>query len=420
MRQVVRFSLLLLPCAILSVVLIGAGVLRWALWGMSFGIDFQSGLIERLRIAPPAFSLVYTGTQSMQFFQDEQKVVFTVSSPGVLGERYEFLYTEYPTLRAFSEGAKKVEHLSVTLHAPETVYMRDTFSGAEGSTLSSASCFVHYFSEDVRAPGVEELRRVLKDVPSAVVQQVGVRAEHTFQVRVAAETAFPSSLLPEQGGTALAQSDAPDLVTPQGAVESVVYAALVRAYGADHVVRLAMDFVGSRFSHLLVRQALLLVLGALVLIFLYVALRFRWFFALGAIVALVHDACIMVSFMVWFGLEFNSASIAAILTIIGYSINDTVVVFDRVRQTILLDPIASVTTVLDRSQTDMLTRTVVTTVTTLLAALMLYVFTEGGSRDFSLALMVGMVSGVYSTIYIAGGCIALISRGKSGGQLLGL
>ncbi|WPQ85261.1 protein translocase subunit SecF, partial [Treponema pallidum] len=76
--------------------------------------------------------------------------------------------------------------------------------------------------------------------------------------------------------------------------------------------------------------------------------------------------------------------------------------------------------VLDRSQTDMLTRTVVTTVTTLLAALMLYVFTEGGSRDFSLALMVGMVSGVYSTIYIAGGCIALISRGKSGGQLLGL
>lgn len=126
MRQVVRFSLLFLPCAILSVVLIGAGVLRWALWGMSFGIDFQSGLIERLRIAPPAFSLVYTGTQSMQFFQDEQKVVFTVSSPGVLGERYEFLYTEYPTLRAFSEGAKKVEHLSVTLHAPETVYMRDT------------------------------------------------------------------------------------------------------------------------------------------------------------------------------------------------------------------------------------------------------------------------------------------------------
>ena len=117
-------------------------------------------------------------------------------------------------------------------------------------------------------------------------------------------------------------------------------------------------------------------------------------------------------------MEFNSTTIAAILTIVGYSINDTVVVFDRIRENIRLNPKLSLVNVLDLAQTEVLSRTIITTVTTMLAAVSLYVFTSGSMKDFALALLVGMTSGVYSTIYIAGACITFFSGKKTAGDLL--
>jgi preprotein translocase subunit SecF len=113
----------------------------------------------------------------------------------------------------------------------------------------------------------------------------------------------------------------------------------------------------------------------------------------------------MVAFIAWTRMEFNTTTIAAILTILGYSINDTIVIFDRIRETRRIYPDDSFVNVLNRALTETLGRTIITTLTTMLAVVSLFVFTTGSMKDFALAMLVGMVSGVYSTIFIASGIV---------------
>ena len=113
----------------------------------------------------------------------------------------------------------------------------------------------------------------------------------------------------------------------------------------------------------------------------------------------------MVAFVVWTRMEFNTTTIAAILTILGYSINDTVVVFDRMKETRRIYPDDTFVNVMNRAISETLSRTIITTLTTMLAVVSLYVFTTGSMKDFALALLVGMISGVYSTIFIASGLV---------------
>ncbi len=163
--------------------------------------------------------------------------------------------------------------------------------------------------------------------------------------------------------------------------------------------------MSSRFSHDLTDQVGILITATLVLILLYASIRFKPQYAVGAVLAIMHDALIMVGFIVWTRMEFNTTTIAALLTILGYSINDTIVIFDRIRENKRLFPDDAFVSVLNRSLSETLGRTIITTVTTMLAVLSLYIFTAGSMKDFALALMVGMVSGVYSTIFIASGFV---------------
>jgi preprotein translocase subunit SecF len=182
-----------------------------------------------------------------------------------------------------------------------------------------------------------------------------------------------------------------------------IISALEGNFGTGGVAVTRSDYVGSRFSKALSDQAGLLMGLTLLLILAYASIRFKPQFAIGAVLAIAHDALIMVAFIAWTRMEFNTTTIAAILTILGYSINDTIVIFDRIRETRRIYPDDSFVTVLDRALSETLGRTIITTVTTMLAVLSLYVFTTGSMKDFALALLVGMISGVYSTIYIASG-----------------
>jgi preprotein translocase subunit SecF len=148
-------------------------------------------------------------------------------------------------------------------------------------------------------------------------------------------------------------------------------------------------------------QAGVLMAMTLLLILLYSAFRFKFQFAIGAVLAIVHDVLIMVAFLVWTRMEFNTSTIAAILTILGYSINDKVVIFDRMKETRRIYPDDTFVDVLDRAITECLSRTIITTFTTMLAVVSLYIFTSGSMKDFALALLVGLVSSVYSTNFIA-------------------
>jgi len=115
----------------------------------------------------------------------------------------------------------------------------------------------------------------------------------------------------------------------------------------------------------------------------------------------------MVAFIVWTRMEFNTTTIAAILTILGYSTNNTIVIFDRVRENLRIFPDDPFITVINRSLTGTLGRTIITTLTTMLAVVSLYIFTTGSMKDFALALLVGLTSGVYTTHFIASGFVSL-------------
>jgi preprotein translocase subunit SecF len=140
----------------------------------------------------------------------------------------------------------------------------------------------------------------------------------------------------------------------------------------------------------------------------------------GAVLAIAHDAFIIVAFVTWTRMEFNTTTIAAILTILGYSINDTIVIFDRIRETRRIYPDSALVDILDRALTETLSRTIITTMTTMLAVLFLFLFTSGSMKDFALALLVGMISGVYSTVFIASGFVNfwdIMSKKRAGKRL---
>ena len=144
--------------------------------------------------------------------------------------------------------------------------------------------------------------------------------------------------------------------------------------------------------------AVLISLGALMV---YIWFRFEWQFALGAVVALAHDIITTIGLFALTGLEFNLATVAAVLTIAGYSINDTVVVFDRVRENLRRYRKADIADVLNRSINETLARTVMTSVTTLLALLALVILGGEVIRGFALALIWGVLIGTYSSICVA-------------------
>ena len=162
-----------------------------------------------------------------------------------------------------------------------------------------------------------------------------------------------------------------------------------------------VDFVGPQIgSELIVKGIAALILG-LSLVMVYIWIRFDWQFGVGAILALIHDVVLTFGFFALTNLEFNLSSIAAILTVIGYSINDSVVIFDRVRENLRKYKKMEIIKLLNLSINSTLSRTVLTAGTTLLALLSLILFGGDVLRSFSCAMFFGVVVGTYSSIYIA-------------------
>jgi len=183
------------------------------------------------------------------------------------------------------------------------------------------------------------------------------------------------------------------------------------------------DVVGPRFAEDLKRGSLYAVLGSLMVIFLYVMLRFEWKFGLGAVAALFHDVLITLGIFsllqgfMPFSLQIDQAIIAAFLTIVGYSLNDTVVIFDRIREYTNLFKTEPYQIVVNRSVNTTLSRTFVTSGTTLLVVATLFTFGGEVLRGFSFALMIGIIIGTYSSIFVATPVVVeLHHRSASGGK----
>lgn len=206
--------------------------------------------------------------------------------------------------------------------------------------------------------------------------------------------------------------------TTAGGEIDEVQAQLVQTLGAQFAgsnpTVQRVDSVGPRFAEDLQRGALAAVFGSLLVIFLYVFIRFDWRFSVGAVLCLAHDVLIVLGLFALFepitpfSLQIDQAIIAALLTIVGYSINDTVVVYDRIREFTALFKTQPFEETVNRAINSTLSRTLITSGTTLLTVLVLFLFGGEVLRGFAFALLVGIGVGTYSSIFVASPLVVIL------------
>ena len=172
------------------------------------------------------------------------------------------------------------------------------------------------------------------------------------------------------------------------------------------------EFVGPKVGGELVNAGIIAVIFSLIGILFYIWLRFQWNFAIGAIIALIHDVILTLGFFSVLQLEFNLATVAAVLTIAGYSINDTVVIYDRIRETMRKYKQITFDEIINLSLNGTLSRTLMTSLTTLLALMALFIFGGVVISSFIIALIWGVIIGTYSSLYVASPLLIFLKTDK--------
>ena len=372
------------PALIFSSLFIVAGIIVFILLGFNAGIDFGSGYSESVQIAPLGLTVSYEGSESAVLSVSGTTLTLTFRSASGVEEK-EFPSSLYPTAgelgAALAASGLKVKVVDPTLCTDNLV------SGfGYPMTLTTSPGRIN-FSTDGEDVTISSLRSALSEIDGVKVQTVGDKNSGAFQVRV---------LLKENEG----QSEA----------ERRINGELSKVYGEENIVVLQSDFVGPKFSSSLFRSSVSAILIAFVLILLYISVRFRISYALSSIIALIHDVLMMLSFVVILRLEVSSTTIAAVLTIIGYSLNNTIVIFDRVRENIKENRGSDPASMVSWSVRQSFTRTFITTLTTLFAIVPLSIFSTGDIRNFAVNLIWGLVVGAYSSSIIAPALLMVFHR----------
>ncbi len=205
-------------------------------------------------------------------------------------------------------------------------------------------------------------------------------------------------------------------------IQSNIVSGVANAFSGSNPTVVKTDIVGPRFAEDLKEGAIYSILGSLLVIFIYILIRFEWRFGVGAVTALFHDVLIVLGVfsllrgVLPFSLQIDQALIAAFLTIVGYSLNDTVVVFDRIREYSNLFKTEAYDHLVNRSINNTLSRTLVTSGTTLLVVVILFIFGGEVLRGFAFALILGIGIGTYSSIFVASPVVVELRARASGGR----
>jgi preprotein translocase subunit SecF len=385
MRKTIRFSKFFLPAVLISSVLIAIGLIGYAFKGFNLGVDFQAGINQTLQLAFPVAEVSYTGKGNADLTVSDTAVTLVLSGAEVEKKTILFDYKTYPTIADIATALQAQADVHVKIEqGQESTQASLLVPSFQGNTLLNTNAVMLHrvpASAEENFSSIEKVRNALVKLGNVSVQTIKPASQQRYLIRVQ-----------DKG------KDAKFTETVRAEIKS----GLETAFGPNRVIEIQTDLVGAQFSAALAKQASLMVLATLAGILAYCAIRFKIEYAIGAVLSVFHDALIMIAFIVWTRMEFNTSTIAAILTILGYSINDTIVQYDRVREERRLRPNEKFTDVLDIALSLTLSRTLITTLTTLLTVIALFIFTKGSMRDFALALIVGMTSGVYSTIYVAG------------------
>lgn len=372
----------------LAVVLLLAGGISFAvLGGFNLGVDFESGLSQRIQIAPIGLEVTYAGNKD---------AVLAVSGSGlnleVRGDEgvssTNFSASEYPTAQDLATALGAVQNINVAV-VNGSLETAQILSGYGFPATLSAEPTKLNFQTSGNA-NIEDVRSALDSLGNVRVQTVGVDGSQTFQVRLGIK----------EGST-------------QDSMETEVKNALNAAFGAGNVVVLQSDYIGPKFSATLLSSSILAIVVAMALILLYIWVRFRFAYAVSSLIALVHDILMMLTVITLFRFEFSGITVAALLTIIGYSLNNTIVIFDRIRENVALAPDASLSVNIDHSVTQSLSRTVMSAVTTLIAIIPLAIFATGDIQLFAVKMGFGILFGTYSSNLLAPAMLYWISNAQA-------
>lgn len=388
MKRIINFSRGFLPAAIISSLLVVSGVVGFFInGGFNLGVDFQAGLMQEVQFAPRAFSLTYEGRGIAQVSLASNRLDIVVSGSDIDKATHSFFFDEYPTIGQLASAMRGLDGLSVADVSRSDENSAWLIQSAQQTPrLGTEPTALFVLAPNAEPLAIEEVRAALASLAGSAVQNLGSPSERKFMIRVIDDGSIA-------GFAKKAGED--------------ISSALDARFGKDSWSVSQSNYVGSRFSKTLTDQVFILVALTLLLILVYASFRFKPKYAFGAVLAIIHDVLIMIVFIAFVRMEFSTLTIAALLTILGYSINDTIVIFDRIRENMRLYPEDGYTANMNRAISETLGRTIITTVTTLLAVLSLYIFTSGSMKDFALILIIGMLSGVYSTIYIASAFVHL-------------
>ncbi len=374
-----------LPCTIISAVLICFGLVGLFTKGINFGLDFKPGLIEEVRVAEPVAEIVYSGPAKVSIDLSAGQMDIVVSGTGAENKTYSFNFAVLKTVHELAAEVNKIENVKMTERNSSYDSTKLFLNSAVTNQLTNAVTFI--YPAGTSEITTDDIRSALDD-KGVDIKQLGSGADASYQIRMGVK-----------------EGDA------QNEIQTAVNEKLFSKFGKENVAIVKTDFIGSGMSKTTTIRSIIMFVLVVVLIWAYAAIRFHWDFALGSVIALVHDSLIMIAFITWTQMEFTSTVLAAVLTIVGYSINATVVILDRVRYNMKMMPeVVKFDEILNQSLSDTLVRSILTTVTTLFAVVALFIFTTGTIKDFSLAMIVGLLSGMYSSIFISSAFISLSRR----------
>lgn len=381
MKKTFNFSKGFIPATVISCALIVFGIVGFLTKGINLGLDFKPGLIEEVRVANPVAEISYNGSAKISMDLSAGQLDLVITGSTANNETRSFNFAVCKTVSELAAEVNKVDGVTMTVKNGSYDTTKLFLNSAVTNQLTDTAIYIYpagtseITTDDIRAALGEN---------GVDIKQLGNGADASYQIRMGVS----------EGDT-------------QNDIQVSVNEKLYSKFGKENVAIVKTDFIGSGMSKSTTTKSIIMFVCVILLIWAYAAIRFHWDFALGSVIALIHDTLIMFTFICWTGMEFSTTTLAAVLTIVGYSINATVVILDRIRYNLKMMPEAKkFNEILNKSLSDTFTRSVLTTVTTLFAVVALYVFTTGSIKDFSLAMIVGLISGMYSSIFISSAFIS--------------
>ena len=381
MKKTINFNKGFLPAAILSCAIIAFGIVGFCVKGINLGLDFRPGLIEEVRVASPVAEISYNGPAKVTMDLSAGQMDIIISGTGADNETRSINFAVAKTVADVAAEVNKIADVKMEVKNASYDSTKLFLNSAVTNQLTSTPIYI--YPAGTSEITTDDIRNALGEA-GGNIKQLGTGADASYQIRMG-----------------VSEGDA------QNEIQNSINEKLFKAFGKEKVAIVKTDFIGAGMSKSTSIKSIIMFIAVVGLIWLYATIRFHWDFALGSVIALLHDSLIMFTFIVWTQMEFSSTVLAAVLTIVGYSINATVVILDRVRYNLKMMPEAKTfNEILNKSLSDTFTRSVLTTVTTLFAVVSLFVFTTGSIKDFSLAMIVGLICGMYSSILISSGFIS--------------